>query len=135
MGNLLSWLLHFLIYDTLCSGKETFLYVLCYTSEYNFWCLNFIAILFCMTFSTKESKVDTNFQLFLLRNTELSHKTQQKKCVIKTWKIVDIPLPFLIGKKMKNICLKLDLPDWCTFICTLYSKFCWYVIYLQFTKI
>ena len=36
--------------------------------------MNFIAFLFCMMFSTKESKVVTNFQPSLRSNTELSQK-------------------------------------------------------------
>ena len=89
-----------------------------------------------MIFSTKdkESKVDTNFQPSLWSNTELSHKIQQKTCVIDSRKIFNNPSQFSL-KTLKNIYLKPDLPDWYEFLCTFWSKFGWYIIYLQFTKI
>ena len=48
-----------------------------------------------MMFSTKESKVDTNFYFSLLTNTELPHKIQQKTCVIGNRKSFDTKV-FLI---------------------------------------
>ena len=53
----------------------------CYSFEYNLWDMNLIGFLFCMTFPTIESKLDNNFQRFLLSNIELLHKNQQKTCV------------------------------------------------------
>ena len=58
-----------------------------------------------MMFSTKESKLDTSFQPSLLSNTELSHKTQQKTCMIGNRKSFDIPLPILT-ENTENFSLK-----------------------------
>ena len=74
--------------------KGFFWYAFCYCFEYNPWDLNVIPFLFCMIFPTIESKVDTIFQPFLLRNTELSYKTQPKTCMIVGQNFFDIfPLP------------------------------------------
>ena len=41
---------------------------------------------------------------------------------METWKIVDTALPKFLLETLKNIYLKLDLPDWC--------NFCWYIVLL-----
>ena len=49
-------------------------------------------------------------------------------------KTFDTPSQFSL-KTLKNIYLKLYLTEWYIFLCTLCTKFGWYIIYLQFTKI
>ena len=71
------------------------------------WDLIFIAFLFCVIFSTEESKVDADLKASPLSNSELSQKSQWKTCVIGCWKVVDIPFAILTEK----IYLKPDLPD------------------------
>ena len=58
---------------------------------------------FCVMFSTKESKVDTNLKTSLLSSTELSHKTQQKACVVGGRKFLISPLPVLTENNEKHL--------------------------------
>ena len=55
-----------------------------------------------MIFSTKVSKVDTNFRPSVLSHTELLHKAQQNACVIGNQKSFDIPLPIFTENTEKT---------------------------------
>ena len=55
-----------------------------------------------MMFSTKVSKVDTNFRPSVLSHTELLHKAQQNACVIGNQKSFDIPLPIFTENTEKT---------------------------------
>ena len=73
--------------------------------------MNFIAFLFCMMFSTKESKVVTNFQPSLRSNTELSQKnTAEGMC---DWQSKNFwyPLPILTENMKKHL-----LKTWFTWL-------------------
>ena len=68
-----------------------------------------------MMISTKEPNVDTNFQPSLWSNTESIVTQNTAEDMIRN--IFDIPSQFSL-KTLKNIYLKLDLPDWYIFLCT-----------------
>ena len=85
-----------------------------------------------MMISTKEPKVDTNFQPSLWSNTESIITQNTAEDMIRN--IFDTPSQFSL-KSLKNIYLTLDLLDWYIFLCTFCRKFAWDIIYLHFTKI
>ena len=73
----------------------------------------------------------TNFQLYLLSN---SYQSIAQNLAEDVWSAVEkfwYPLPILTQNTEKTS----DLPYWYIFPCTFCSKFCWYIIYFQFTKI
>ena len=82
--------------EQILKRKRAFLIRILFFKYYILLNLTFLPTLpFCMMFSTKGSKADINFQHSLLSHTELSHKTQQKTCVISNRKSFDISLSIL----------------------------------------
>ena len=91
--------------------------------------------LFAWSFQLKSLKWIPTFNLFF-EAIPPSYRTKHSRR--HEWLTVEkklIPHPNSHWKYLKNIYLKYFLPEWYVFLCTFCSKFGWYIIYLQFTKI
>ena len=74
-----------------------------------------------------------NFSYFILKILSETHKIKQNTSTVK--KSLTSPSRNSQWNRWKNIYLKLYLSDSYTILRTFCRNFCWYIIYLQFTKI
>ena len=93
----------FKLWHTLQRKRDFLIYAFCYPFEHNLWDLNFIAFLFCMMFSIKESKVDTNFNLLYqaIPNYCIKRSRRHKWSAVK--KILICPSQFSMKTLKKHL--------------------------------